>query len=98
MLKKVAEECSPVLDKINAAQEVYCEMPFTYKKDKSTICDGVIDLVYKDAEGWHIVDYKTNFDDRFLDIKYENQLNAYKDALKQILGVDATTEIIHLAL
>ena len=95
-LNKTVEKSIELLNKIANAEEVYCEMPFCYKKDDATICDGVIDLVYKDNTGWHIIDYKTNFDERYLDIKYENQLNAYKDALKRILSVDATAEIYHI--
>lgn len=97
-LNKAATEISKLYSKVNGAEEIYCEMPFCYMKDENTICEGVMDLVYKDKNGWHIIDYKTNFDDRFLDIKYENQLNEYKDALKNILGVDCTAEIFHIAV
>lgn len=97
-LKTASNEVDSILKRLKNATEVYCEMPFCYLKDKNVICDGVMDLVFKDDQGWHIVDYKTNFDERFLDLKYENQLNDYKLALKEILGVEATAEIVHIAV
>lgn len=95
-LKKAATEASEVFVMLDGASEIYCEVPFCYKQDNRTLCDGVMDLVYCKEGTWHIVDYKTNYDDRYLDIKYENQLNEYKAALKQILDVEATAEIFHI--
>lgn len=95
-LNKAATEASEVLAMLDGASEIYCEVPFCYKQDSRTLSDGVMDLVYCKDGAWHIVDYKTNYDDRYLDIKYENQLNEYKAALKQILNVEATAEIFHI--
>lgn len=97
-LKKSATEASDLFEILEDASEIYCEVPFCYKQDNRTLCDGVMDLVYCKEGAWHIVDYKTNYDDRYLDLKYENQLNEYKAALKQILNVDATAEIFHIAV
>lgn len=85
-----------LLFNVKDASEVYCEIPFCYKKDKTTLCDGVIDLVYCKDGIWNIVDYKTNSDERFLEKKYEKQLSEYKLALKEILGVEANARIEHL--
>lgn len=42
--------------------------------------------VYRKAGEWHIVDYKTNADGNALDVKYQNQLEAYKKAFEKITG------------
>lgn len=75
--------------------ECHCEVPFSYK-DGSNIWYGNIDLLYIKDGKYFIVDYKTNLDGSNLEEKYKKQLEAYKLALKEILGVDATTYIYHI--
>jgi ATP-dependent exoDNAse (exonuclease V) beta subunit len=43
---------------------------------------GTIDLVFKDADGWRLVDYKTDaeVDSETLQAKYAQQLAAYEQA------------------
>lgn len=80
------------------ADEVYCEIPFCYV-DTGTpkaIWNGIMDVVYCKDDNWHIVDYKTNADGTNLDIKYEEQLNAYTKAFKLITGIDADAKIYHI--
>ena len=76
-------------------KEKYCEIPFSYKFN-SEIWEGVIDLLYIDNGKYYIVDYKTNNDGDDLVSKYSEQLNAYKQALKEIEGVDAEYFIYHI--
>ena len=73
----------------------YCELPFSYK-DNEKIWYGNIDLLYELDGKWFIVDYKTNYESNNLDKEYENQLNAYKKALKTICGIDAEAYIYHI--
>ena len=42
-----------------------------------------MDVVYCKAGVWHIVDYKTNADGNALDVKYQNQLEAYKKGIRK---------------
>ena len=76
------------------ADEIYCELPFAYKED-SNIYNGIIDLLYRKGNEWVIVDYKTNYDPKELDKKYENQLEAYKKALLT-QGIEAKAFIYHI--
>ena len=80
------------------AEEVYCETPFSYRKD-DTIINGVIDLLYKDDKGYHVIDYKTNkLDDvSILEKEYKNQLQDYINALKE-MGIDSDAHIYHIAV
>lgn len=73
----------------------FCELPFSYKNGKD-IWYGNIDLLYELDGKWYIVDYKTNFESSGLDKEYENQLKAYKDALKEIHNIDADAYIYHI--
>lgn len=82
---------------LSNAEEVYCEVPFAYK-DGDDIYNGSIDLLYKYNGEYFIVDYKTNYDSTGLDTKYENQLNAYKAAIKTVMGIDASASIYHIEL
>jgi ATP-dependent exoDNAse (exonuclease V) beta subunit len=73
----------------------FCELPFSYKNGKD-IWYGNIDLLYELDGKWYIVDYKTNYESSGLDKEYENQLKAYKDALKEIHNIDADAYIYHI--
>ena len=77
--------------------ETHCEVPFSFKKN-SEIWQGTIDLLYIKNGKHYIIDYKTNADDSNLEQFYENQLNAYKEALKELLGVEAEANIYHIAI
>ena len=93
--KQENNRSSDILKIIMAADEKYCEVPFTYKEN-NIIHQGIIDLIYKTNDKWYIVDYKTNLDSKDLDIVYEGQLEAYKKALKETMGIDAEAYIYHI--
>ena len=57
------------------------EAPFT-NRASAALTNGVIDLLYQTDVGWRVVDYKT--DRAVSDGKYERQLDAYRDALRQM--------------
>lgn len=52
----------PLAERVEAADQAFAEYPVSALTDEGPPRErrGVIDLVYKDAEGWHIVDYKTD--------------------------------------
>ena len=89
-----------ILAELKCADEVCCEVPFCHKvseeNGKSTLWNGVIDLLYKKDGKWRIVDYKTNYEHEQLDYKYAEQLNAYKAAFRDITGEDAEAFIYHI--
>ena len=82
---------------LKEAEQVMCEVPFSYKSS-DTIIAGVIDLLYKDKNGWHIIDYKTNDEDDVgnLEEEYQIQLGVYKKAVKQATGLDCDAHIYHI--
>ena len=77
--------------------DCYCEVPFSYR-DGYKIWQGEIDLLYIKNGKYYIIDYKTNADNDQLEEEYKNQIEAYKNALKINLGVDAEASIYHIEL
>ncbi len=73
--------------RMERAQEKYFEVPFS-AVDKGAVVRGVIDMIFKEADGWVIVDYKT--DDFEKDLKrkvtYESQLGIYQKFWEDIAG------------
>ena len=49
------------------------------------VINGTIDSVYRTADGWKIVDYKTDIDvsPAMLQARYADQLKAYADAWRR---------------
>ncbi len=81
------------------AEEVYCEVPFCYAEDEENglvVWNGIMDVVYKSDDGWHIVDYKTSADGGDLDKKYQAQLGAYIKAFKATTGENADARAYHI--
>ena len=81
-----------ILGTLLSADEVHCELPFCYREttpDGPVVWNGIMDVVYRVGDEWHIVDYKTNADGTELDVRYAGQLSAYKAAFKAVIGEDA---------
>jgi len=83
-----------ILNEILKAEELYTEVPFTYKEN-DVIWNGIIDFLYKKDGEYHIIDYKTNRNDEGLDEHYKPQLDAYKKALKEIKDIDVKDAYIY---
>lgn len=84
-----------ILPALLAADEVYCEVPFC-RKTGSQIWHGIMDVVYRIGEQWFILDYKTNADAHDLDVKYQQQLEAYVEAFRDLTGHTAKPLIYHI--
>ena len=58
--------------------------------DRPAILEGVIDLVFREDDGWVVADYKTDTgtDPKFLDRvpEYRRQVNIYADCWEQVTG------------
>ena len=87
-----------ILKVLLSAKDVRCELPFSFS-DNNNIVSGVIDLIYEDENGFHIIDYKTNkeTDVKVLEKEYRGQLNCYVKAAK-MFGFDADAHIYHIAI
>ncbi len=99
---------SPFAKRLVNANKVYREMPFTYayKKDgEAQILQGIADCLFQEADGWVLLDYKT---DRIqgkihpdaieteMTSRYAIQLNLYKSAIESILGIQIKEMYLYL--
>jgi len=50
----------PLWQEIDQASERYQEVPYTRLAAKNRVNTGYIDLLYRSADGWQIVDFKTD--------------------------------------
>lgn len=73
--------------RMSAAKEKYFEVPFS-GMEKDTVVRGVIDMIFKESDGWVIVDYKTDDFERDPKRKagYERQLEIYERFWAEIAG------------
>ena len=76
------------------ADNLYSEIPFTYK-NSNEIWNGIVDLIYEKEGKLHIIDWKTNKNDDNLDEHYQGQLQAYKDAVKETLSIEVEDALIY---
>ena len=86
-----------MLAELLSADETHCELPFCFNDGKGEIWHGVMDAVYRKGADWHIIDYKTNADADDLDKHYQEQLEAYKRAFREMTGNDADAMTYHIA-
>ena len=79
---------------------MWCEVPFSYQRDKGNIVHGIIDCMYLDKnDKYHVIDYKTNKENDVSELEkhYDGQLKHYYYALKK-MGIEADTHIYHVDL
>lgn len=74
-------------DKVKSSKKTYTELPFTYCKE-GYIHSGRMDLILIYDDFIEIYDYKTDIDISDNSKKYMMQLESYRDAASEILGVD----------
>ena len=76
---------SDLLARVRKSAQVLREVPFSSRTDTGLL-EGKIDLLFREDDNWVLVDYKT--DSRIDADRYRAQLEAYKQAVKHIAGVD----------
>ncbi|WP_432354658.1 helicase-exonuclease AddAB subunit AddA [Sporosarcina sp. A2] len=101
---------SSVAQRILQATRVFKELPFTYAYDSedgdSQILQGIADCLFEEADGWVLLDYKTDrltgrFDsqeqtDKEMQKRYRMQLSLYKDAIESITHVTIKEMLLYL--
>ncbi len=91
----------PLFADINAAEERYAELPYTYWKRHWHV-HRVIDLLFCKDGQWQLVDFKTDLieseeDRRRLVETYRRQLTDYKTAMEKELGHRVSAKICFLS-
>ncbi len=87
-------------NEVDAALERYSELPYSYLINEK-VENRVIDLLYRDADGWHIIDFKTDpicslAQKEHLIQKYTPQVRRYRGIIESKLGTSASGKLCFL--
>ena len=90
----------PVVARAFAAVRRFVEMPILYvdaSRPDRPLVEGKIDLLFEEADGWQIVDWKTDrvassADRLRREELYAPQIRAYEEGLRKLLGPDAAVK------
>ncbi|MXZ46679.1 MAG: AAA family ATPase [Chloroflexi bacterium] len=81
------------------AVERWFELPFAWDWDGLPV-HGAIDLVYRDAEGWHVIDFKTDSLEgttaEAVARRYLVQIGLYQRAVEAVVGEDSAAGLLFL--
>lgn len=91
------------------SEKVFRELPFTYAHENDgdyQIMQGIADCLFKEDDGWVLLDYKTDrvrnrFEspaeaDKEMENQYEIQLNLYKRSIEAILKINIKEMVLYL--
>lgn len=84
-----AVRSSELWTRAEAAEVVLTEHPFAWTAPDGTVLEGVIDLLFREPDGWVVVDYKTDRDDVGFSLRlesYERQVALYREAWEALSG------------
>lgn len=101
---------SPIAKRLMESEQVMRELPFTYAYDGADgdyqILQGIADCLFKEPDGWVLLDYKTDriqgrFDseeaiDAEMHKRYGIQLNLYRQAIEEIVDIDIKEMVLYL--
>jgi CRISPR/Cas system-associated exonuclease Cas4 (RecB family) len=98
IIEKVDHSGIPTL--LDDSIEILPEFELTaYHEPTGTYVRGTIDLLVKNDDGWHVIDYKTGRvpDDEYMAGTYRYQVNAYAWLLERTYGVTPeSTQLLYL--
>lgn len=89
-MRKETARKSDIYERAMAAEEKYSEFSLgIYDEERKEMVHGSIDLIFKEKDGWVIVDYKTNKIENEKQLKdltehYNPQLEEYKKSFEEI--------------
>jgi ATP-dependent exoDNAse (exonuclease V) beta subunit len=86
---------------IESAAERAHEIPYTLELADGRIDSGIIDLLYRSEDGWHLIDFKTDFLDAQEKLEeaieeHRPQIARYALAIDRLLGVQPKASICFL--
>lgn len=75
----------PFWHRVQGARQVRRETPLTLVSEGSLV-EGILDLAFEEAEGWTVVDFKTDLAEGEPQERYRRQVGLYVRALEQATG------------
>ena len=94
---------SNIYQEIKNADEKHVEFGYSREDTTGRIINGIIDLVYRNAGRWKILDYKTNSLEKksakkvIKDHEYDIQLAEYAQAVENAINEQVTEKILFFA-
>ena len=85
----------PRLEAARASSDARRECPITVPLDDGTSAEGIIDLVYRDGDGWVVVDFKTDRE-RGEKVTHSVQLAIYARAVTAATGETVETVLLYV--
>jgi ATP-dependent exoDNAse (exonuclease V) beta subunit len=86
----------PLLQAAAAAETLRRETPISLLDDDGTLVEGVVDLAFRDAAGWTVVDYKTDVELSAHAGIYSRQVALYARALSTATAVPARALLLRV--
>jgi ATP-dependent helicase/nuclease subunit A len=81
-----------------AAQKGRCrrEVPIAWRDPDGLLIEGVIDLAFAQAEGWTVIDFKTDEEFRDNETAYRRQVAMYASAIQAASGAQASALLMRV--
>jgi len=86
----------PLLSAAAAAGTCRRELPIILHADDGTLIEGALDLAFRDASGWTVIDFKTDRDVGAHGDVYRRQVALYARALQEATGVPARAVLLRV--
>ncbi|MDX2165446.1 MAG: UvrD-helicase domain-containing protein [Deltaproteobacteria bacterium] len=86
----------PLLRAAAAAPVCRRELPLTLPADDGTLIEGALDLAFRDAGGWTVIDFKTDQELGARADVYRRQVALYASALTQATGLPARAVLLRV--
>jgi ATP-dependent exoDNAse (exonuclease V) beta subunit len=85
-----------LMDLARRSDRVHRELPIVIKTGTTALLDAVIDLTFRDEDGWIVVDFKTDAEDPGRALKYRRQVGWYVRGMEVIRNERVTGWLLHL--
>ena len=72
------------------------ETPVACREPDGSLVEGVLDLAFEDADGWTVVDFKTDAEIGGELGRYRRQVALYASVVAKATGKDVTPVLLHL--
>jgi len=81
-----------------AAQQGRCrrEVPIAWRNTEGLLIEGIIDLAFEQAEGWTVIDFKTDEEFRGNEPAYRRQVGMYLAAIEAANGARVTALLMRI--
>jgi ATP-dependent exoDNAse (exonuclease V) beta subunit len=89
----------PVFDLVRrAAQRGRCrrEVPITWRDTDGMLIEGVVDLAFEQAQGWTVIDFKTDEEFRGNELAYRRQVGMYAAAIHAANGAEVSALLMRV--